>query len=171
MSFAPLSTRSWQEAVEAVLAGKVMVLAEYDVVARAQTIAIRLPSVIATKCYVDMARPAPFTRLNCYLAYRFRCCFCGVRHTAAELTFDHLIPRARGGVTSWLNCLPACMPCNQRKGCRTPKEAKMPLQFRPRRPTVAEINALAASDRQRVLDLHRSWRDFLYWDCDVGAPA
>lgn len=171
MSVAPLSTRSWQEAVEDVLAGKVMVLAQYDAYARSPSRAVQLPSVIATKSYVDLNRPAAFTRLNLFLTTGFRCAFCGIRRATQDLTFEHLIPRARGGQTGWENILPACVACNQRKGCRTPREANMKPLFKPRRPTVAEVNALAIRHAGRVTALHKSWLDFLYWDCDVEGPV
>jgi 5-methylcytosine-specific restriction endonuclease McrA len=52
----------------------------------------------------------------------------------AELTYDHVVPRAQGGITSWTNVVTCCIPCNARKGNRTPAQAGMPLRQAPVRP-------------------------------------
>ncbi|WP_306212057.1 HNH endonuclease [Actinoplanes sp. RD1] len=67
-----------------------------------------------------------------------RCAFCG----KAASTIDHVLPRSRGGANSWTNTVAACGRCNQRKGDRTPEEARMPLRFRPAAPSWAEAAAL-----------------------------
>lgn len=54
--------------------------------------------------------------------------------TMAELTVDHVIPRSRGGKSSWLNTVCACQRCNLRKGNRLPHEAGMPLRIEPKMP-------------------------------------
>jgi 5-methylcytosine-specific restriction endonuclease McrA len=59
------------------------------------------------------------------------CAYCG----RAATTIDHVLPRSRGGANSWLNTVAACYPCNQRKGDRTPSEARMPLRVKPATPT------------------------------------
>lgn len=66
-----------------------------------------------------------------------QCAYCG--HFAAT-TMDHVLPRSRGGPTSWKNAVAACEPCNARKGNRTPEEAGMPLLFRPYVPTRAQLH-------------------------------
>jgi hypothetical protein len=64
-----------------------------------------------------------------------RCAYCG----AAATTIDHVRPRSRGGVNTWLNTVAACRGCNQRKGDRTPAEARMPLRVNPHAPTWATL--------------------------------
>jgi 5-methylcytosine-specific restriction endonuclease McrA len=81
------------------------------------------------------------------------------------LTFDHVIPRARGGRTSWENVVTACGSCNLRKGSKLPRECHMIPRHEPRRPTSWELQ-----DRGRGFPpnyLHESWRDFLYWDSEL----
>jgi hypothetical protein len=76
------------------------------------------------------------------------------------LTFDHVVPVARGGHKGWDNIVTCCIPCNRRKGDRTPEEIGFHLVRRPRRPHALPSLTLS-------LGLHRapeSWRDYLFWD-------
>ncbi len=84
---------------------------------------------------------------------------------AEELTFDHLVPRSRGGRTMWTNVVTACSSCNLRKSNRLPREARM---F-PRRPVVQPTSYQLQVNGQRFPPnyLHESWGDFLYWDCEL----
>jgi 5-methylcytosine-specific restriction endonuclease McrA len=66
---------------------------------------------------------------------RFTCQYCAVRFATEDLTFDHVLPRSRGGATSWENIVTCCIACNAAKADRTPEEAHMKLRRRPRRPT------------------------------------
>jgi 5-methylcytosine-specific restriction endonuclease McrA len=66
-----------------------------------------------------------------------RCAYCG----GTASTIDHVLPRSRGGANSWLNTVAACGGCNQRKGDRTPVEARMPLRIMPAAPSWAEFSA------------------------------
>ena len=167
MSYAPLSTIAWKDAISNVLAGSYAAVAEYDRVVRSPAIEVRLPSVVMSRTYVNlMSIPVPLTRLNLMLASDHRCAYCGedFRERTELLTFDHVLPRARGGETSYENILIACAPCNQRKGCRTPAESGMRSLWRPRRPGRAEIERKMLQHRRRVQALHESWEDFVYWD-------
>lgn len=168
LSVQPLSTLSWREAIEGVIADKYAVLAEYDAYARSPSIRMRLPSVVMSRRYVDITgRTASWTRWNVFLAYRFRCAYCNQRFSSKELTFDHVIPRSRGGVGGWDNIVPACVRCNSLKANRTPQEARMPMAIKPYRPTQAKLNALAMAFLRERADLHKDWLDFLYWDEDL----
>ena len=83
--------------------------------------AMRLPSVIALKEYMPAARRPAFTRFNVFLRDRFACQYCGERFQAHELTFDHVVPRSRGGRTTWRNVvhrLRRRATCPRATGCR-----------------------------------------------------
>ena len=80
-----------------------------------------LPSVVSLKEYVKPARHPAFTRFNVFLRDRFQCQYCGSRD---DLTFDHVIPRSKGGRTTWENVVAACAPCNLRKANRLPREIR-----------------------------------------------
>ena len=82
-----------------------------------------------------------------------------------ELTFDHLVPRSRGGTTNWKNVVTACSRCNLRKGNHLPESVKMYPKNKPRVPSNYELqeNGRAFPPNH----LHESWRDFLYWDSEL----
>jgi 5-methylcytosine-specific restriction endonuclease McrA len=169
MSVAPLSTVNWEDSVKGVFLDKFMVVAEYDRVIRSPSFEMRLPSVIALKDHVSQNRPASRTRWAVFLRDDFKCCFCGHSFPTHELTFDHVIPRSRGGDGSFLNLVTACLPCNMKKGDKTPQEAKMPLLRKPYHPTKAQLNAIGMKYAPQRRDIHQTWMDFLYWDTPLIA--
>ena len=164
LSYFPLSLWSWQNALKAVFLERVNIVSEYDRVVRSPSTEIRLPSVIALKKYIRPAKHPAFTRFNLFLRDRFICQYCADN---SELTFDHMVPRSRGGRTTWSNVTTACAPCNLRKGGRTLEEAHMRPAQMPYRPTTFEL-----MDNGRLFPpnfLHESWRDHLYWDAELEA--
>jgi 5-methylcytosine-specific restriction endonuclease McrA len=168
LSYFPLSLWSWQETVKAVFLDRVNILSEYDTTIRSPSFEMKLPSVIALKDYVHTSRRPAFTRFNVFLRDAFSCQYCGDQFPTHELTFDHVIPRSRGGRTSWDNVVTACSCCNLRKGSHLPREIRMfPLE------PAQEPSTHFLQERGRRFPpnfLHESWRDFLYWDSelDVG---
>lgn len=115
LSYYPLSLWSWQDAIKAVFLDRVNIIAEYDHAVSSPSFSMRLPSVVSLKTYVQPIRNPAFTRFNVFLRDKFECQYCGTRD---ELTFDHVIPRAHGGETTWHNVVAACSPCNLRKGSK-----------------------------------------------------
>ena len=164
LSYYPLSLWSWQTAVKAVFLERVDIVANYQREVHSPSIAMRLPSVIALRQYVRPSEYPAFTRFNLFLRDRFQCQYCcGI----LDLTFDHVIPRAQGGRTTWENVATACAPCNLKKGGRTPKEAHMHIQRHPYRPTSWQLQEHGR--RFPPGYLHDSWRDYLYWDVELEA--
>jgi 5-methylcytosine-specific restriction endonuclease McrA len=115
LSYYPLSLWCWQDAIKAVFLDRVMILSHYERAVSSPSFSMRLPSVVCLKSYVRPARVPAFTRFNVFLRDRFTCQYCGARE---ELTFDHVIPRSKGGTTTWENVVAACARCNRRKGNR-----------------------------------------------------
>ena len=103
LSYFPLSLWSWQDAVKAVFLERVDIVDHYDAYVRSPSFEMRLPSVIALKEYVPAARRPAFTRFNVFLRDRFNCQYCGGDFATNELTFDHVVPKSRGGRTMWTN--------------------------------------------------------------------
>lgn len=165
LSYFPLSVWHWQDAVKAVFLNRVNIVSEYDQVIRSPTLEIRLPSVISLKEYVPTARRPAFTRFNVFLRDRFVCQYCGEGLPAHDLTFDHVIPRSRGGRTVWANVVTACGPCNLVKANRTPNEAHMFPRHRPHEPSTRDLQENGRGFPPNFL--HQSWRDFLYWDTEL----
>lgn len=164
LSYYPLSLWPWQEAIKAAFLDRVTIVAEYDAVVHSQRSAIRIPSVVVLKDYVKPQKRVAFTRFNLFLRDEFCCQYCGSR---GDLTFDHVLPRSRGGVTSWENVVAACSPCNLRKANRLLRNSGMTLRRLPRRPDAEEMRN--AGRRFPPNYLHESWMDFLYWDAELDA--
>lgn len=164
LSYYPLSLWSWQEAIKAAWLDRVDIVAEYDHWVRSPSTEIRIPSVIVLKDYVQPQKRVAFTRFNLFLRDEFRCQYCGTR---GDLTFDHVVPRAAGGITSWENVVAACSPCNLRKGSKSLRRAGMSLRKPPRAPASAELRNMGRKFPPN--HLHESWLDFLYWDAELEA--
>ena len=165
LSYFPLSLWCWQEAVKAVFLCRVHVLSEYDRSVRSPSKEMRLPSVIVLKQYVAVSRRPAFTRFNVFLRDRFACQYCGSALPAERLTFDHVVPRVRGGRTEWINVVTACEPCNLSKGHRLPRECGIWPLRPPYEPGTYELQANGRGFPPNYL--HESWRDYLYWDTEL----
>lgn len=159
LSYHPLSTWSWQETIHSVYRDRVSIVEYYEgLVIRSPKTEHRVPSIVALKQYAPGKRAAPFTRFNVFMRDGFACQYCGQRFTPDHLTFDHVRPRAKGGVSSWTNVVTACAPCNHLKG----SGSKMKPFREPRRPSPHELYELGRKFPPRYL--HRSWLDYAYFD-------
>jgi 5-methylcytosine-specific restriction endonuclease McrA len=165
LSYFPLSLWSWQDSIKAVVSDRVAVVSEYDRVIHSPSHCLRLPSVIALKEFIPAARKPAFTRFNVFLRDRFSCQYCGEWFPTHDLTFDHVLPRSRGGRTTWDNVVTACAPCNLMKGDRLLFEVGMGLLSRPGQPSTYQLQENGRAFPPNYL--HESWRDFLYWDSEL----
>ena len=164
LSYLPLSLWSWQDAIKAAYLDRVDIIAEYDDVVRSPSTTIKIPSVVVLKDYVKPVKRVAFTRFNLFLRDEFHCQYCG---TNGDLTFDHVVPRAHGGVTSWENVVAACSRCNLAKGSKMLSQVSMNLRKPPRRPAAEQLRNLGRKFPPNFL--HESWMDFLYWDAELEA--
>lgn len=161
LNYFPLSTMPWQTAVKNVYEGNLAVVAEYATVIRSPSVEMRVPSVVAMRAFVPVPSRVAFTRFNVFLRDRFRCQYCGEKHVADHLTFDHVLPRSSGGQTTWVNVVAACDPCNGRKSNR---REMIPMKV-PREPSQRELMAVKRMFPPSYL--HESWADYLYWDAEL----
>ena len=165
LNYFPLSLWSWQDAVKAVFLDRVNVISEYDRSVHSPSWEMRLPSVISLRKYVHLARRPAFTRFNVFLRDHFACQYCGGGFPTPELTFDHLVPRSRGGRTEWTNVVTACAACNLKKGNQPSVAAGMRVRQKPVQPTNHHLREAGRAFPPNFL--HESWRDFLYWDTEL----
>jgi len=124
---------------------------------------IEVPRVIRLLFYDRLPRRS--LRLNRHTVFArdgHRCQYCGSRLPTSQLSLDHVVPRSRGGTTTWENVVCACMGCNVKKGGRTPKEAHMRLGHRPLRPKRSPL--LAVKLRNPKYESWRTWLDGAYWE-------
>ncbi len=164
LSYYPLSLWTWQEAIKAAYLDRVDILAEYDQVVHSPTTEIRIPSVVVLRDYVTPQRKVAFTRFNLFLRDGFSCQYCGAK---GDLTFDHVVPRAAGGITSWANVVAACSPCNLRKGSQSLRGSGLQLSKPPLQPEAEQLRNIGRRFPPNLL--HESWIDFLYWDAELEA--
>ena len=120
-------------------------------------LAIAVPRVIRLLHYTGRPqREVRLTRRNIHARDSFRCHYCGKRFTTRDLTVDHIVPRSLGGRDTWDNLVSACVPCNSRKGGRTPQGANMRLR---RKPTKPRTNPTVTERLQNPK--YHLWRSFV----------
>jgi 5-methylcytosine-specific restriction endonuclease McrA len=170
-AYEPIARVSWQRAVTLLFAGKVEVVEEYnDREIRAITFSLRMPAVIRFLRALRGKRPRiRFSRENVYLRDHGRCQYCSLKLPRHDATYDHVVPRARGGLTNWENIVIACVSCNQRKGGRTPEQAGMKLVMKPVRPKkLPEVIQMTFTWQKGMPESWRAWlRDFSYWNTEL----
>jgi 5-methylcytosine-specific restriction endonuclease McrA len=122
--------------------------------------AFELPSVIRLTQYINIrSRQNRVTKRHRILARdRYRCQYCGRRGTAFDLTLDHILPKSRGGRTAAENLVASCKRCNNRKGDRTPEEARMPLLTNP----AALFYGLERAELRHAAQARPEWRKYLF---------
>jgi 5-methylcytosine-specific restriction endonuclease McrA len=132
---------------------------------RSQHLAIGPPEVVVLTAYEGRGeRSVVFSRKNIFKRDRYTCQYCGKQPGPEELTIDHVMPRSRGGTSTWENCLLACVECNKRKADKTPEEAKMPPRKAPKKPSWKTLSQVHPKARRE------SWEQFLgraYWEVEL----
>ena len=162
LSYYPLSLWCWQDAIKSVFLDRVSIVSNYERIVRSPSFQMNLPSVIALKNFVKPQRNPNFTRFNVFLRDRFTCQYCASKK---DLTFDHLLPKSKGGETNWENVVTACSTCNVKKGGRIYEKSGMLLLRKPFSPTIEDLH----NNGKNFLPsfLHESWMDHLYWDVEL----
>lgn len=141
-----------------------------DICFRSSSISIPAPKVVVLKEYVYIDSDSRPTRRNIYLRDRFICQYCGDKFPSTQLTFDHLIPRDKGGKTTWTNIVTACGPCNTRKANKMPdwggKKGSALRPFKvPKQPSNNELLRLGLEFLPA--SIRESYGDWLYWNCPL----
>jgi 5-methylcytosine-specific restriction endonuclease McrA len=133
---------------------------------RAVNFEIQVPRVIRLLCYDRLPKQSlHLNRRNVLARDGHLCQYCGRHFPIHQLSLDHVIPRSRGGMSTWENVVCACLGCNVRKGGRTPREAKMKLVRRPSKPKRNPLLVLKLDNPK--YESWRTWLEDVYWD--VGA--
>ena len=159
LSYYPLSLWCWQDTVKSVFLDRVSIVSNYKRKIRSPSFEMNLPSVIALKNFVQPSENPNFTRFNVFLRDKFTCLYCGA---GKNLTFDHVIPKSKGGQTSWENVASACSTCNVKKGGKLPAQCGMYPKIKPYKPTEEQLHKNGRNFPPNFL--HKSWLDYLYWD-------
>lgn len=128
---------------------------------------IRIPRIIVLLLFDRLPKKeVKFTRHNVFERDKNTCQYCGKTLSRELLNLDHVLPRDRGGETTWENIVCSCIRCNTRKGNRLPHEAGMALIKKPKRPKWQPFLNISLSAHP-----HESWKHFLdiaYWNVELG---
>lgn len=165
-TYAPVARVSWQRALTLFFANKVEVLEKYeDRKVRSVTLEVHVPAVIRFFRAHARKKGVKFSRDNVYARDKGRCQYCGRKVARDEATYDHVVPRGQKGPTNWENVVIACVPCNQKKGCRTPIQAGMTLLSFPHRPkSLPDGLRMSFVWDKGMPPSWRNWmRDVTYW--------
>jgi 5-methylcytosine-specific restriction endonuclease McrA len=124
---------------------------------RAVQFEIQVPRIIRLFEYDRVPRKLlKLSRRNIFARDGNRCQYCGCSFPTSQLSLDHVLPRSRGGETTWENVVCSCVTCNTRKGSRTPHEAHMRLMKMPIEPKTNPVLALKLKNPK-----YASWRSFV----------
>jgi 5-methylcytosine-specific restriction endonuclease McrA len=165
-TFEPLKVVNWRKAVTMVMLGKVEVVEEYERIIRGVSVALRLPAVIRLNRFIKRRTLiVKFSRQNLYVRDRGKCQYCGTPFEQKELTYDHVIPRSKGGQTEWTNVVTCCMACNLKKGGRTPEEAGMSLIRKPKVPIWKPLLAKSLG----IEETPDPWKNYLYLNLELAS--
>lgn len=172
-TYTPVGRISWQRAITLLFQNKVEIVETYeDREVRSVTVAFKMPSVVRFLTALRSRNKAvKFSRENVYARDRGRCAYCDQKVPRCDATYDHVVPRAQGGQTTWTNVVIACVPCNQQKGGRTPEQARMHLRVQPARPKKLSSDLrLTLTWRKDMPDGWKTWlRDAVYWHGELEA--
>jgi 5-methylcytosine-specific restriction endonuclease McrA len=164
ITYEPLKIVDWRRAITLLFLGKVEVLEEYGREIHSVSFSVKLPSVVRLLRMVKRPKtPVKFSRQNIYARDKYCCQYCGHKSPPEELTYDHVLPKSRGGKTEWRNIVTCCVECNRKKGGLTPAEAGMKLVRKPFRPKWVPTLRITIG----VREIPQSWRDYLYWNVEL----
>jgi 5-methylcytosine-specific restriction endonuclease McrA len=132
-NYEPLSVCNARRAILMLYRQKAEVIEHSDHQVRSMRLRMAVPSVVRISCYVRKPRAeVKLSKQNIVRRDSHTCQYCGTSH--GPMTTDHIIPKSQGGEESWENLVCACVPCNNRKGDRSLKQAQMLLLRKPKKP-------------------------------------
>lgn len=160
----PHQVACWEEAVTLVYLRKADALERYEATVSSPTVTLHIPAVVRLKTMLARLKTdVKFSRVNVYTRDGHRCQYCRKKCEMSGLNYDHVVPRAKGGRTTWENIVTSCLACNERKDCRTPEEAGMRLLKKPVRPRSLPIAGVFVPPP----DVPELWRPYLGLDAIV----
>jgi 5-methylcytosine-specific restriction endonuclease McrA len=158
--YEPLFLTGWQRALILVLSDKAEVVQVNGAIIRTVSTHFAMPSVIRLNRYVKRyarTKTAKCNRINVFARDHGECQYCGVEVDHKMGSIDHVVPRSRGGRTSWHNVVLACQPCNHKKADMLPEECGLILRRKPRAPSWLDILHMHLSEEQRDL-----WSEYFF---------
>lgn len=162
LSILPLSTVHWQEAIKLVVTNDAYILEKIDdVYIRSEKLRIEFPSVILLRKYVkEKHKILKLTKSNIFIRDFYTCCFCNkfLFYEKEKITIDHIIPKSKGGKSTWQNLVSSCERCNNLKGNKI-----IYPEIKPAKPSYMEL-----VNKRKQLPIfidHHTWKKYFYdWD-------
>lgn len=155
-----MGTVTWQRAIVLLFENKAEVVKEYTKDVRTVSKKFKMPAVIRLFNWIKTKfKSIRFNKGNVYLRDRGKCQYCSTAISESKATFDHIIPKSRGGRTDWENIVTCCYNCNQSKDCRTPIEAKMTLISKPVKPTYLPVDIIYRNRYENLMP--EPWKEFV----------
>lgn len=162
--YQPIRLIGWERAISLVLERKAEIIENYaGRVIRSVTQVFDFPAVVRLLKYKKTKLRVRFNRYNVMARDNFTCAYCGIRPwketrpNYEALTLDHIVPRSKGGKTTWLNIITACIDCNRNKADKSLREARMTLRKEPHAPTSMDILRMSLTR----YPLQQEWIDYL----------
>lgn len=135
---------------------------------------MEMPAVIRLFSFVQPKKELKFfesfTRHNVYERDGGKCVYCGEQVSLNKFTYDHVIPKSRGGKTNWQNIVVSCLKCNSKKDNKTPEEAHMKIRQKPFAPIFADNYIDSVIKRLKNIPSvfnNQKWFDYLYWSVEL----
>ncbi len=149
---------SWKKAITLVVLDKVEVLEEYATEVHSPSLTLRLPAVVKLSRFMrPIPRKVKFSRQNLFSRDNFTCQYCHRSYPAHKLTYDHIVPRSKGGATTWTNVVTSCQRCNLKKGNKPLHALNVRLLKKPEEPRwLPQFAQIFHGDTAPS-----SWRDYL----------
>lgn len=132
-----LSFFSFKRIIKLLAKDKIEILAEWDNKVSWSSGSMKIPAIVRLKYHVKGARfvSERFNRYTLFKRDEFTCQYCGKPEANhKKLTVDHIVPRSKGGRTSWLNCVTCCFSCNSKKGNKLISDTDMRILSAPKPP-------------------------------------
>jgi 5-methylcytosine-specific restriction endonuclease McrA len=163
----PVSIVPCMRAVRLIIAEKAIALENYpDVSIHSANIAMPIPSVIqcmhssyVPRKYVSIL---PFSRKNVYIRDKGRCMYCGKKVGLSAMTFDHVVPKCKGGLSEWTNVVISCIKCNGAKGNKSVHKFKKPI-IEPYAPRLSKAAPAYLASKLATEIPVKTWQDYVYW--------
>jgi len=160
IGYQPINAVPFTRALTYIANGKVDVLENYECDIHPDW---KMPAVVRLTHWINANKQrVKFSRQNVLARDRWTCQYCGDKRKTMDLTFDHVIPKSRGGKTEWENIVMACKECNHKKDNKTPREAGMKLRHQPYRPTWLPTFNMTLN---QILYVPSEWRE--YWTVEL----
>lgn len=157
--YEPISVISWQKAISLMVLEKVEIIREYNKELHSAHHIIKMPAVIRLfKAFKRPRKQVKFNKTNVLARDNLRCQYCNRQLPPSKLTYDHVVPKSRGGKTTWQNIVCCCEECNRKKGNLLPHEAGLKLNKKPTQPDWIPVFSVALSGE----NIPEIWKDFCY---------